>query len=76
MIDVKYLKNKNNLISKKHGIFIHKDNYKMLSRKIEFVINNYRKVSSGTNNIKKKLSRFLIKPQVSEYLKYCKNQIE
>ena len=64
------------ILTEKHGIFIHKDNYKMLSKKIEFVINNYRKVFSRTNNIKKKLSRFLIKPQVSEYLNYCKNQIE
>ena len=64
------------ILTKKHGIFTSKDNYIMLSKKIEFVINNYKKVSSENNKIKKKLSRFLIKPQVSQYLKYCKNQIE
>ena len=32
---------------------------------------NYRKLLSNQKNIKKKLTNFLIEPQVIKYLNYC-----
>lgn len=59
------------ILTKKYGIFVPRNDYEILSKKIEFVLKNYKKALSDTNKIKKKLPRFLIKPQVSKYLKYC-----
>lgn len=63
------------ILTKKYGIFVKKDDYEMMSKKIEFIINNYNKNISTTHQIKNKLSRFLIKNQVPKYLNYCRRII-
>ena len=59
------------ILTNRYGIFVQRNNFKMLSKKIEFVLENYNKVMADTKKIKKNLPRFLIKPQVSKYLEYC-----
>ena len=69
--------NKN--IGKNQPVFIiaeaginYNNNLKLAYKMIDS-ISNYKKTLSNSKKIKKKLSRFLINPQVSKYISYCNN---
>ena len=64
------------ILSKKYGIFISNNNPIELSNKMVDSILNYKKTLSNTQMIKKKLSRFLIKPQVSKYISFCNSILD
>lgn len=64
------------ILTKKFGLFVPHNDPKFLAKKIEFVIKNYRSVNSNVLKIKKKLNRFLVQPQTSKYLDYCKDVIK
>ena len=59
------------ILTKKYGNFIPRYSSILLGEKMTDSIINYKKTLSKTQKIKKKLSRFLIKPQVLKYLSYC-----
>jgi glycosyltransferase involved in cell wall biosynthesis len=61
------------ILTKKYGIFVSKNNHKSLAKKMIFSINNYKKILSDNQKIKQRLNRFLIEPQASKYLVYCSN---
>jgi GalNAc-alpha-(1->4)-GalNAc-alpha-(1->3)-diNAcBac-PP-undecaprenol alpha-1,4-N-acetyl-D-galactosaminyltransferase len=61
------------ILTKKYGIFIGKNDHRLLADKMIDSIKNYKKTLSNTKKIKKKLSRFLVKPQVLKYISYCNN---
>jgi glycosyltransferase involved in cell wall biosynthesis len=62
------------ILTKKKGIFLtNKKDFNQLSKKMIYVIRNYRKVTKDTVVIKRKLDRFLIKSQVQKYLDYIKS---
>ena len=58
------------ILSNRYGIFISNNQSIQLSNKMVDSILNYKKTLSNTQMIKKKLSRFLIKPQVLKYTKH------
>ena len=59
------------ILTEKYGNFIPRFSSILLSEKMTDSIINYKKTLSKTQKIKKKLSRFLIKPQVLKYLSFC-----
>ena len=59
------------ILTEKNGSFITKYNYQALAKKMIYSIINYKKTLSNNQKTKKRLSRFLIKPQVLKYLNYC-----
>ena len=59
------------ILSKKYGTYIPRYNHELLAEKMVDSILNYKKILLNTKKIKKNLSRFLIKPQVSKYISYC-----
>lgn len=59
------------ILTEKYGNFIPRYSSILLGEKMIDSIINYKKTLSKTQKIKKKLSRFLIKPQVLKYLSYC-----
>ena len=59
------------ILTEKYGNFIPRYSSILLGEKMTDSIINYKKTLSKTQKIKKKLSRFLIKPQVLKYLSYC-----
>ena len=61
------------ILTKKYGIFISKNDHKSLAKKMTFSITNYKKILSNNEQIKSRLDRFLIEPQASKYLVYCNN---
>ncbi len=61
------------ILTNMHGSFVPRQNYEILAKKMIYAITNYKKTLSENQKIKKKLSRFLIKPQVSKYLNFCNN---
>ena len=64
------------ILSNKYGIFISNNQSIELSYKMVDSILNYKKTLSNTQMIKKKLSRFLIKPQVLKYISFCNNILD
>ena len=64
------------ILTKKYGSFSPRNNYVLLSKKMTDSILNYKKTLLFTQIIKKKLSRFLIKPQVLKYLSYCNSILD
>ena len=64
------------ILTKKFGLFVPHDDPKILAKKIEFVIKNYRDVNLNVLRIKKKLYRFLIQSQTSKYLNYCQEVLK
>lgn len=61
------------ILTKKYGTYIGKNDHRLLAYKMIDSISNYKKTLSNSKKIKKKLSRFLINPQVSKYISYCNN---
>ncbi|MDC0060003.1 glycosyltransferase [bacterium] len=61
------------ILTEKYGSFVPRYNYEILAKKMIYVTRNYKKTLSDNREIKKKLSRFLIKPQVLKYLNFCNN---
>ena len=61
------------ILTEKYGTYATRYNHELLSKKMIDSILNYKKTLSNNQKIKKKLSRFLIKPQVSKYISYCNN---
>ena len=61
------------ILTEKYGTFTTRYSDALLTKKMIDSILNYKKTLSNTQKIKKKLSRFLIKPQVSKYISYCNN---
>ena len=61
------------ILTERYGTFIPRYNDVLLTKKMIDSILNYKKTLSNNQKIKKKLSRFLIKPQVSKYISYCNN---
>ena len=59
------------ILTNKHGQFVDSNNHILLANKMVNSIFNYRKLLSNQKNIKKKLTNFLIEPQVIKYLNYC-----
>jgi GalNAc-alpha-(1->4)-GalNAc-alpha-(1->3)-diNAcBac-PP-undecaprenol alpha-1,4-N-acetyl-D-galactosaminyltransferase len=64
------------ILSNRYGIFISNNQSIQLSNKMVDSILNYKKTLSNTQMIKKKLSRFLIKPQVLKYISFCNNILD
>ena len=61
------------ILTEKYGSFVPRYNCQILAKKMIYSISNYKKTLSDNQKIKKKLSRFLIKPQVSKYINFCNN---
>jgi len=59
------------ILTEKYGTFTSRYNHTLLTKKMIDSILNYKKTLSNNQKIKKKLSRFLITPQVSKYISYC-----
>ena len=59
------------ILTEKYGSYISKYDHQTLAKKMIYFISNYKKTLSDNQNIKKKLFRFLIKPQVFKYINYC-----
>ena len=59
------------ILLKDSRIFSPSYNYEILSKKIEFMILEYRKILNQNKILKKNLSKFLITNQVTEYVNYC-----
>ena len=59
------------ILLKDSRIFSPSNNYEILSKKIELMILEYRKILNQNKILKKNLSKFLITNQVTEYVKYC-----
>ena len=59
------------ILLKDSRIFSPSNNYEILSKKIEFMILEYRKILNQNKILKKNLSKFLITNQVTEYVNYC-----
>ena len=61
------------ILTEEYGSYISMNNHQLLANKMIYSILNYKKKLSDNKKIKKRLSRFLIKPQVSKYINYCNN---
>ena len=61
------------ILTSEHGSFIAKYDHELLAKKMVYFISNYQKILSDNQIIKKKLFRFLIKPQALKYVNYCNN---
>jgi len=61
------------ILTEEYGSYIPMNNHQLLAKKMIDSILNYKKKLSDNKKIKKRLSRFLIKPQVSKYINYCNN---
>ena len=61
------------ILTDNYGTYIPRYNHMILAEKMIYFISNYKKVLSDNQKIKKKLPRFLIKPQVLKYIKFCNN---
>ena len=61
------------ILTENYGTYISRYDHEILAEKMIYFISNYKKVLSDNQKIKKKLPRFLIKPQVSKYIKFCSN---
>ena len=61
------------ILTAKHGSYISRYDHYGLAQKMIYSILNYKKIIGENQKIKKKLPRFLIKPQVSKYINYCNN---
>jgi glycosyltransferase involved in cell wall biosynthesis len=61
------------ILTEKYGTFTTRYDHALLTKKMIASILNYKKTLSNNQKIKKRLSRFLIKPQVSKYISYCNN---
>tara|TARA_B110000027_G_C16115485_1_gene299878 strand:+ start:2145 stop:3260 length:1116 start_codon:yes stop_codon:yes gene_type:complete len=64
------------ILTKKFGNFSSRNNHVLLSEKMIDSISNYKKTLLYTQIIKKKLSRFLVKPQVSKYISFCNSILD
>ena len=61
------------ILTEKYGTFITRYDHAFLTKKMIDSILDYKRTLSNNQKIKKQLSRFLIKPQVSKYINYCNN---
>ena len=61
------------ILTEEYGSYISMNNHQLLANKMIYSILNYKKKLSDNKKIKKRLFRFLIKPQVSKYINYCNN---
>ena len=61
------------ILTEKYGTFTTRYDHALLTKKMIASILSYKKTLSNNQKIKKRLSRFLIKPQVSKYISYCNN---
>ena len=61
------------ILTEEYGSYIPMNNHQLLAKKMIYSILNYKKELSDNKKIKKKLFRFLIKPQVLKYINYCNN---
>lgn len=61
------------ILTKKYGMFVSKNNYESLAKKMIFSIKNYKQTVINNKKIKRGLHRFLIESQASKYLAYSSN---
>ena len=64
------------ILTKKYGSYIPRYGHEILAKKMVYFILNYKKTLSNNQKIKNKLSRFLIKTQVTKYINFCNNMLK
>lgn len=61
------------ILTEKYGSYIPMLDHQILAKKMISLILNYNQNLLNNKKIKNKLTRFLIKPQISKYINYCNN---